>query len=352
MDSLNIRRNYNTHNNVIFLRSSSSGCTRALLALPEGDRVLYGQLGMSVPCQQHAEPQSLFSRYLRWVDILDPTTLLSSDAEIKNSRALLESLGITNKDFTQDRKVNDAQKLCEVSVHPDTGNVIPTIFRPPAFMPLATPLAVATLLPHIGTKPAFFWQFLFHTYSAGFNLHNRNGTCKPKKSQPFQSVLLVGSVTYFAFLGALPQFLMNRYKFRSTAMQTFLGRLLPVPLVTFLSAFNVVAVRLQETEDGIEVKDKSGNVIGTSSQAGYKAVKETALSRAALMGITAVVPAALHPLLQRSRFFLRNSVALAPIKYVATALTFGAMIPVSFSLFPRQGTVSFSFFLHLVYSLS
>nr|ADI58548.1 mitochondrial sideroflexin 4 [Xenopus laevis] len=292
---------------------------------------------MSVAPLQITEPQSFFSRYLRWLDVLDPTALLSSEAEVENSRALLEKLGSASKYLTQDKKVNDAQKLCEASLHPDTGNAITTLFRPPAFMLCGTPLAIAALLPHTRTIPAFLSQFLFHTYNAGFTFYNRNVTCKPNKIQPFQPMLLFGYATYFSVLGALPQYLMN--KFPSAAMQTFMGRILPVPLVTILSAMNVVAVRLQETEDGIEIKDKSGHVIGVSSQAGSKAVKETALSRAMLMGITAMIPVALHPLLSRSRFILRNSKALGPIKCVATALTFGAMIPVSFGLFPRQGTI-------------
>ncbi|KAM4704405.1 sideroflexin-4 [Rhinophrynus dorsalis] len=286
------------------------------------------------------EPRSFFSRILRWFDILDPTTLLASNGEITNSKTMLEGLASSSaEDPQQDRKVEYARKLCEASLHPDTGNIIPTMFRPPAFMPLATPLAVATLLPHQGTKPAFFWQLLFQSYSAGFNLMNRNETYKGDKTDPFQSVLLVGSVAYAVCLGAVPQFVMNRYKLTGPGMKTFLTRIVPVPLVTFLSAFNVVAVRMPEVDRGIEVKDKEGNTVGVSVQAGKKAMKETALSRAALMGVTAVVPSVLHYVLQGSRFVLRNPMALAPIKHVAAGLAFGAMVPVSFSLFPQHGTI-------------
>ncbi|KAG8435812.1 hypothetical protein GDO86_013671 [Hymenochirus boettgeri] len=259
--------------------------------------------------------------------------------EIQSSKALLENQANTSIDIGQDKKVTDAKTLCEVSLHPQTGDVIPLIFRPPALMPMVTPMAVATLLPHIGTKPAFFWQFLFQSYCAGFNWNHRNRTCTVGNSQSIPPIISLGSVTYLSVLGALPQFLMNRYKFTSSASQTFLMRILPVPLITFLSALNVITMRVQEMESGVEVKDKSGRVIGTSSRAGQKAVKETAVSRAMLMGITALTPSALHLLLKRSSFIVRNPMALAPIKHMAAALAFGSMIPVSFALFPQQGTI-------------
>ncbi|XP_053548643.1 sideroflexin-4 isoform X2 [Bombina bombina] len=247
------------------------------------------------------ELPTFFGRFIHWINVLDPTTFLASDAEIENSKNLLEHSGHSTKDSLEGEKVKEALKVCEASLHPDTGNIIPPIFRPPAFMPLATPLVVAALLPHKGTKSAFFWQILFQSYNAGFTLLNGRNTNNMEHVTSQQSLLLVGAVSYAACVGASPYFLMNRYKLTSPAMQTFFRKMLPVPVITFLSALNVLFVRMPEIEHGIEVRDKAGNIIGVSHHAGEKAVKETAVSRMALVGVTSLMPMLLHFVFQRFR---------------------------------------------------
>ncbi|KAK6487647.1 sideroflexin-4 [Huso huso] len=282
------------------------------------------------------EGQSFFQRLFHWVDILDPSSLLASDGEIKNSRSLLESKEQANKD---ELKVNHLTVISS-SVHPDTGSVLPLVFRPPAFLPVAAPLVIATLLPHKGVKPALFWQFLFQSYSAGFNYVNRNATsCKDERIPLKQVLLFVGSVSYATCAGVLPQLAMNRYGLNSPAMQSLFRRIVPVPLFASLSALSVLVVRGEEFENGIEVVDSTGNVVGVSQTAGMKAVKETAISRAALIGTTAAVPNVIVSFLQRTSFIKRNPLVLAPFRHITTALVLGLMIPISFSLFPQSGKV-------------
>ncbi|XP_029466378.1 sideroflexin-4 isoform X5 [Rhinatrema bivittatum] len=244
------------------------------------------------------EEQSFLQRLLHWLDILNPSLLLASDGEIKNSIILLDSVAEPGRDSTHDGKVKEAWNLNLCSVHPDTGNIIPVPFRPPALLLVAAPL------------------FIFHLYSAGFNAANGNAT----------------SV-------ATPQILLSRYSLHKPALQTFFRSLLPVPLHTLLSAFNLAVVRATEVDNGIQVVDKDGSVIGVSKTAGAKAIKETAISRAALIGTTALLPNLVAWILKRTRFMQRNTFALAPVRVMTAALTFATMIPVSFSLFPRTGTI-------------
>ena len=99
-----------------------------------------------------------------------------------------------------------------------------------------------------------------------------------------------------------------------------------------------------------------------------QAVMETALSRAALFGATAVVPNLLVLLFQRSvtlicsfvfvdkiapvgptiphrslhyrsRALQRYSRLVAPLRQMTTVFVMGLMIPISFSLYPQLGTV-------------
>lgn len=282
-----------------------------------------------------SEGQSFLRRLRLWINILDPVSLLSSDGEIEKARSLLGSADPKNK-----REVDNAWKLSLSSVHSDTGAIHPTIFRPPAFLPVAAPLVIASLLPHKGVKPAFLWQFLLQSYSAGFNFSNRNATAtKDKKTTLKQALLIVGSVTYATCAGTIPQFVMTRYGLRSTSVQVFCRSVLPVPLAALLAAFNVLVVRAEEIENGVRVFDSSGNSVGISQKAGSKAVNETALSRAAMMGTTVALPSLLMVLLKRTSFGQRHSLLVAPVRHISAALVLGLMVPLSFSLFPQLCTI-------------
>ncbi|KAF7669938.1 hypothetical protein LDENG_00115220 [Lucifuga dentata] len=294
--------------------------------------------------------QSFLSRLQIWVNLLDPSSLLCSDAEIQKARTLLE------KGEKLNGKDGHAQILSLSSVHADSGAVLPLVFRPPAFLPVSAPLVVASFLPHSSVKPALFWQFLLQSYSAGFNYANRNSSSEQNKKMHLKQLLLiVGSVAYATCAGALPQIIIYRLGIGSVPLQTFFRSILPIPLsgtketpglwklsrnsAAALAAFNVLTVRSEEPENGIQVFDSNGNPVGISKAAGEKAVRDTAMSRAALLATTAAVPNLLLLLLQRTRRFQRNSLLAAPVRHVSVVVVLGLMVPVSFSLFPQLGTI-------------
>ncbi|XP_072095747.1 sideroflexin-4 isoform X4 [Mobula birostris] len=268
--------------------------------------------------QWRRHEQSFLCRILQWLDILDPTTLLASDQEIKNAQTLLQNSQPSLEEQVKDEKIKGALKLTLSSVHPDTGSVLPTVFRASAFTPLAAPLILGMLLPHKRMKPALFWQFLFQSYSAGYNLANGNKTA--------------GKI--------FPQFMVYRYGLNSPAMRTLFTKVLPVPFLAIASAVNVAAVRGSEFAKGIELTDKNGNVVGVSQAAGTKAVKDTAVSRAVLIGTTVAAPNMIVSYLQRTNFIRRFPFALASSRLVMTSLILGLMIPVSFSLYPQMGKIN------------
>ncbi|XP_044071205.1 sideroflexin-4 [Siniperca chuatsi] len=281
-----------------------------------------------------SQGQSFLSRLRIWVNLLDPTSLLSSDAEIQKAHSLLGSGEKLNETDGQ------ALTLSLSSVHADSGAALPLVFRPPALLPISAPLVVASFLPHSSVKPALFWQFLLHSYSAGFNYANRNSSSEQGKKMSLKQLLLIaGTVSYATCAGALPQIFINRLGVRSAPIQTFFRSILPIPLSAALAFFNVFTIRSEESETGIQVFDSSGNPVGLSKAAGEKAVRETALSRAVLFGTTAAVPNLLVLLLQRKRLFQRNSLLVAPLRHISVAFVLGLMIPVSFSLFPQLGTI-------------
>ncbi|XP_048361495.1 sideroflexin-4 isoform X5 [Sphaerodactylus townsendi] len=268
-----------------------------------------------------SEGKTFPQRFYHWIDILDPLLLLKPTKEIERSRALLLTSGPDITESLQNEEIKAAGKLSLASVNPVTGNIIPTIFRPPAFLPVTAPLA------------------LFHACTGGFNLANGSLTEDTKEFPVKQMLLSTGAVLYCAFVGALPHYIMTRYKVQNPSMQLFLKKILPGPLTAILCAFNVLVIRGRESENGIEIMDSKGSIVGVSQNAGEKAVRETALSRALLFGTAVCIPDVVLDYVKRTNVLRRNLFVLGPLRAVMMISILGLMIPVSFSWIPQLGTI-------------
>ncbi|KAM9282212.1 sideroflexin-4 isoform 3-T3 [Cariama cristata] len=269
-----------------------------------------------------AEGQSFFQRFLLWADVLDPLLLLKSSDEIRKARLFLQNSEKILSEPIQNDQTKQAFLLSLSSVHPDTDKIIPVMFRPPAFLPITLPL------------------FVFHTYTTGFALLNGNGTTKAEEDLLHKKQIIygLGAISYAACIGALPLIFMNRYTLKSSLAQLVIKQLLPVPILGLMSAFTVAVVRSPEFENGIEVMDRNGKVVGVSQKAGEKAVKETALSRAALFGTTFFLPAVLTYFVGRAKF-AKTPRALASVRMLLITSILTGMLPVSLSLFPQCGEI-------------
>nr|XP_056705916.1 sideroflexin-4 [Euleptes europaea] len=286
-----------------------------------------------------SEGKTFPQRFYHWVEILDPLLLLKSRKEIESSRALLPTNEPDITESLQNKKIKAAWKLSLASVNPATGDTILAAFRPPAFLPLTAPLAFGVLLPHKGGKQAFFWQCLFHTYTGAFSLAHGNHTQNTKEFLPKEMLLSMGAILYCASMGAFPHFIMTRYQVQSPSMQVLLKKIIPGPLLAIMCAFNVLVIRGTELESGIEIMDSKGCVVGVSQNAGEKAVKETALSRAVMVGATACIPDIVLHCLKRTKFLVRNPFVWGPLRSIMMVSILGLMIPVSFSWIPPLGTI-------------
>ncbi|XP_070398288.1 sideroflexin-4 isoform X2 [Nothobranchius furzeri] len=239
-----------------------------------------------------SEGQSFFQRFGLWFNhLLDPTLLLFSDAEIQKAHGALLEQNVNVKE-----KDESAVTLLLSSVHADSGALLPLHFRPPAVFPASVFPVLGSLIHHNGVRPALFWQKLLRR--AGRKI-----------------VSAAASARHWSGL--------LHHSCRAT-----------------LAFFSVLTVRSEESRTGIRVFDSNGNAIGVSKAAGKKAVWDTALSRAVLLGTTAAVPIPLILLLRRTRLFQRNPLLVTPCFYASIALVFCLMIPVSFSLFPQLGTIN------------
>ncbi|NXR97429.1 SFXN4 protein, partial [Oxylabes madagascariensis] len=278
-----------------------------------------------------AEGQSFLQRFLLWADALDPLLLLKSSNEIKRTRLLIQTDEKTLSEPIQNNQV--FWTAVKSSVHPDTDKIIPVLFRPPG--------RSSSLNPEFKfSYYLLFLQFAFHTYTTAFTMINGNGTPKAEEYslQQKQIFLGLGAISYAACIGALPLTFMNRYALKSPLMQLVIRKLLPAPLFGLTSAFTVAMVRSPEFDNGIEVMDRNGKVIGVSKKAGEKAVTETAVSRAVLFGTTFFLPEVLMYFVQRARL-VKNPRALSPVRMFVIMSVLAGMLPVSFSMFPQCGEI-------------
>nr|XP_060624505.1 sideroflexin-4 [Anolis sagrei ordinatus] len=293
-----------------------------------------------------SEGKTFFQRFRQWADLLDPLLLLASKEKIDNSRILLLNKGEKATESLQDKKVKEAWQLSLSSVHSGSGDTIPAVFRPTAFLPIIAPLVIATSLLHRGNTQTFISQYLFHSYIGGFTLANGNyseteaSENAPEKAFFFKQTLIsVGAITYSACVGTLPHYLMLRYKPQNPSIQFLFRNAIPGPLTAILCAFNVTVIRSMEFEDGIKVMDSKGRVVGVSQKAGEKAVKETAFSRALLFGTALFIPDIMLHFLKRTSTALRNPFVWTPLRSIMMVSVLGAMVPVSFSLVPQVGKI-------------
>ncbi|XP_025924128.1 sideroflexin-4 isoform X1 [Apteryx mantelli] len=286
-----------------------------------------------------AEGRSFLQRFRLWADVLDPLLLLRPSEEIRSSRLSIQNNEKTLSEPIHSNQMKQAFLLSLSSVHPDTDSVIPVLFRPPAFLPLSLPLVIVSSL-QLPAKNAFLCQFVFHTYTTGFTLINGNGTTKAEEYSVQQKQVFcgLGAICYAAFIGAVPIFFMNRYTLKSPLTQLVVRKLLPAPLLGLMCAFTVAVVRSPEFENGIEVMDRNGKVVGISQKAGKKAVKETALSRAALFGTAFFLPAVFMYFVERANF-AKTPRALASMRMMMITSVLAGMLPVSLSMFPQCGEI-------------
>lgn len=83
------------------------------------------------------------------------------------------------------------------------------------------------------------------------------------------------------------------------SVRNLIQRFVPLPAVATASTLNVVLMRMHELDEGIDVVNKKGEVVGTSKLAAKKALKEMAVTRAALPIPLLTIPTVIMAFLEK-----------------------------------------------------
>jgi tricarboxylate carrier len=213
--------------------------------------------------------ETYYGRLRHFMEVVDPATLLTSERKLRESIKLLDDFKKgTLPEGTTDKQLWQAQKIKQAIIHPDTGEKIFPPFRMSGYVPFGSITVIGLLLPNQTIKQIIFWQWLNQSHNAAVNYSNRNAT-KPTPTTRFLAGYVGAVSSAVSIAVGLSMFLRKASAFPQST-RALIERFVPYPAVACANIFNVVLMRNNELKEGIEVFDKSGNVLGTSKVAAKK----------------------------------------------------------------------------------
>ncbi|KAL9852401.1 sideroflexin-5 [Geothlypis trichas] len=124
------------------------------------------------------------------------------------------------------------------------------------------------------------------------------------------------------------------------ATRLLIQRFVPFPAVASANICNVVLMRHTELEEGIDVLDTNGNIVGSSRVAAKHALLETALTRVVLPMPILVLPPIIMSVLEKTWLLRCRPRMLLPVQSLVCLAAFGLALPLAISLFPQMSEVS------------
>ena len=241
---------------------------------------------------------------------------------------------VTNKQLWE------AQKIKQAILHPDTGEKIFMPFRMSGYVPFNSPILAGMLVPNPTMAQTVFWQWLNQSHNAAVNFANRNATKPVQVSTILQGYS--GAVTAAITISLGLSLLLKKASNLSPATKSMIQRFVPLPAVMTASTLNVVLMRKHECNDGIDVMNKKGEVIGTSKIAAKKALTEMAISRAALPIPLLTIPPIIMAMLEKTALLKKNPRLHMPFNILVCSITFFYALPATIAIFPQMSEVKTS----------
>ncbi|XP_043400885.1 sideroflexin-5 isoform X10 [Chelonia mydas] len=257
---------------------------------------------------------SFYGRFRHFLDIVDPRTLFVTESRLKGAVQLLEDYkhgtlppGVTNK---------------EAIIHPDTNEKIFMPFRMSGYIPFGTPI------------------WLNQSHNACVNYANRNAT-KPSPTSKFIQGYLGAVISAVSIAVGLNVLVQRANKF-TPATRLLIQRFVPFPAVASANICNVVLMRHTELEEGIDVLDSNGNIVGSSRIAAKHALIETALTRVVLPMPILVLPPIIMSILEKTSLLRARPRMVLPVQGFVCLAAFGLALPLAISLFPQMSEIETS----------
>nr|KAF6308434.1 sideroflexin 5 [Myotis myotis] len=199
---------------------------------------------------------------------------------------------------------------------------------------------VGLLLPNQTLASTVFWQWLNQSHNACVNYANRNAT-KPSPASKFIQGYLGAVISAVSIAVGLNVLVQKANKF-TPATRLLVQRFVPFPAVASANICNVVLMRYGELEEGIDVLDGDGNLVGSSRIAARHALLETALTRVVLPMPILVLPPIVMSMLEKTALLQARPRLLLPVQSLVCLAAFGLALPLAISLFPQMSEIETS----------
>ncbi|NWZ42092.1 SFXN5 protein, partial [Brachypodius atriceps] len=270
---------------------------------------------------------SFYGRFRHFLDIIDPRTLFVTESRLKEAVQLLEDYkhgtlppGVTNKELW------GAQKIKQV-IHFENVFNFPLLFSGVAAFSQSLLLqVVGLLLPNQTLASTVFWQV---------RLLGKGGN--PSPTSKFIQGYLGAVISAVSIAVGLNVLIQRANKF-TPATRLLIQRFVPFPAVASANICNVVLMRHTELEEGIDVLDNNGNIVGSSRVAAKHVMSIQCPSRGVLPSpvpwdvLTQPFPCRTSLLRARPRMLL-------PVQSLVCLAAFGLALPLAISLFPQMSEV-------------
>ncbi|KAI5844400.1 Tricarboxylate/iron carrier [Morchella snyderi] len=292
-----------------------------------------------------------WGRVLHSADLCDPRTLFTSSATLEGSKMLLTQYKTGTHPPTMTSDLWAAKKLCDSTLHPDTGTPVFLPFRMSCFVFSNLIVTAGMLQPNLTTRGTLAWQVANQTLNVLINTSNAN------KSSPLGPAQLAGSfaLAVSASCGVAVGLGRAVAKLKVGAgTKVLLTRLVPFAAVASAGVLNVALMRGGEIQNGIDVylskapakattgaaelveEEAPKESLGKSRKAAVIAVAETAVSRVLNATPIMVVPPLVLMRLQRSAWLKKRPAMVTPVNIGLIFATSIFALPLALGAFPQR----------------
>jgi sideroflexin-5 len=191
------------------------------------------------------------------------------------------------------------------AIHPDTGDLIPRLFRISSYVPVSIPVLFGMILSAPTTRNIMFWQWFNQSYSAYVNYANRNASSSLDMTQFLMVYMTAVAVSIGIGLGT-KRILSPFSSYFTGAKGLFMNFGISFLAVGSAGCANVMLMRGKEMTEGIILKDEDGNELGKSQIIGKRAVIQTGMTRYIIPLVPLLAPTLIFYFLENKKLIPKN----------------------------------------------
>ncbi|XP_034949907.1 sideroflexin-3 [Chelonus insularis] len=280
------------------------------------------------------DQSTYIGRAKHFFNLTNPLNCFASSTELEKARDIiskykkgesLDALKITEDELWKNKYLYDS------AYHPDTGEKMIVIGRMSAQVPMNMFVTGCMLTFYKSTPAVIFWQWFNQSFNAVVNYTNRSGTSPiPIETLAQSYVGAVGGAVFTALtLNRLVRF-----------APPLVGRLVPFAAVAAANCVNIPLMRITELQNGIELQNEKGNVVGHSKKAAREAIASVTISRILMASPSMVLSPMLMNYLDRRRLLVNAKWAAGPIQLAVCGVCLTFATPLCCALFAQRVPIS------------